>query len=233
LTKLVEFNPSMELVESLLQSGSMSEVCRRFLFSDLNNFAHTIFVCSFDDDGLVKVLHAQGKQADSFSPPANIWEPTLLSQALRSNDYVLKSESNQTLHVLPLLQNNFAVGALLLIGEPGEMIGEVIQGQLRLVQLLGGYFLAMHGAKRSRGDNSQTPEGLSPRQLSILEHLCDSLTNAQIANRLHVSLSTVGQELMKIYRFLGVGNRNEACLAARAAAKLVTESTDHPQGLNH
>lgn len=221
LTKLLSLDSSINLVENLLQSNSLPEVCRRFLFSDLNDFAHTIFVCSFSDRGLIKTEHSQGKTAEVFSAPADIWESELLTEALRSNDYVRKIAIDQTLHILPLLQNNFAIGVLILIGEQGTEINAEIRSQLRLVQLLGGYFLALRLDLKSGERKPNAPRDLSSRQVLILEHLCDSLTNAQIASRLHVSLSTVGQELMKIYRYLGVGNRNEACAAIRKSAALI------------
>jgi DNA-binding CsgD family transcriptional regulator len=220
VTNLAAVDSSIELFEALLQSDSMLEVCRRFLFSDLNDFAHTIFVCSFSDRGLVKTEHSQGKNADVFIPPENIWESEFLAEALRGNGYVRKTEAEQTLHILPLLQKNFAIGALVLIGEQGSEIKDGLLNQLRLAQVLGGYFLALHLDSRSRTGMRTAPGDLSPRQLAILEHLCASLTNAQIATRLHVSLSTVGQELMKIYRYLDVGTRNEACAAARNSVKL-------------
>jgi DNA-binding CsgD family transcriptional regulator len=218
---LAALDSSVALFEALLQSDSMLEVCRRFLFSDLNDFAHTIFVCSFSDRGAVKTEHSQGKTADVFAPPENIWESDYLSEALHGNECVRKTEAKQTLHILPLLEKNFAIGVLILIGDSDSEIKAELRNQLRMIQVLGGYFLALHLDTSAKAGRHSTPGGLSIRQLSILEHLCDSLTNAQIATRLHVSLSTVGQELMKIYRYLGVGNRNEACAAVRKTDQLV------------
>jgi DNA-binding CsgD family transcriptional regulator len=219
VTNLVAVNGSTELFETLLQSDSMLEVCRKFLFSDLNDFSHTIFVCSFSDRGLVKIEHSQGKTADEFTPPEDIWKSDFFSEALRGNKYVHKAESLRTLHILPLLHNDLAIGSLILIGERGSEIRDELQSQLRLVQLLGGYFLTQHLESKFRSGGQAAPGDLSSRQLAILEHVCNSLTNAQIATRLHVSLSTVGQELMKIYRYLGVANRNEACAAVRKSAQ--------------
>lgn len=209
MAHLTEAISPIELVENLLQSKSILEVCRRFLFSELNDFSHTVFVCFFSNQGLVRLEHAQGKDAGLFIPPANIWESVLLKEAPRSDRYVCQSSRFQNVHILPILQNNFAIGALILLGDQAAEVRQ-LQDRLRLVRLLGGYFLARHLETNVLAIRAVVSNELTQRQLSILEHLCVPLTNAQIALRLHIWLSTVGQELMKIYRFLGVANRSQA-----------------------
>jgi len=56
---------------------------------------------------------------------------------------------------------------------------------------------------------------LSPRQLLILSLIDQGLTNERIADRIGYSLSTVRQEAMKVFRFLDVGTRQDAVVAAR------------------
>jgi DNA-binding CsgD family transcriptional regulator len=51
---------------------------------------------------------------------------------------------------------------------------------------------------------------LSARQQEILELVAKELSNAQIAQRLFVTESTVKQHLYKAYKILGVRNRREA-----------------------
>lgn len=51
---------------------------------------------------------------------------------------------------------------------------------------------------------------LTSRQREILELLADGLSNAQIAQRLYLSESTVKQHLRAAYKTLGVNNRTEA-----------------------
>ena len=51
---------------------------------------------------------------------------------------------------------------------------------------------------------------LTPRQEEILELVDEGLSNAEIAQRLYLSESTVKQHLRKVYRTLGVKNRNQA-----------------------
>lgn len=62
----------------------------------------------------------------------------------------------------------------------------------------------------SRSGNGHVETELSPRQLRILHLLAEGLTNPQIAARIGFSDSTVRQETMAIYRFLGADGRREA-----------------------
>jgi DNA-binding CsgD family transcriptional regulator len=61
--------------------------------------------------------------------------------------------------------------------------------------------------------NEQTPSTLTSRQRRILEQLANGRTNAEIADALGVSLSTVKSQLRNVYRQLGVDNRRAAVSA--------------------
>jgi DNA-binding NarL/FixJ family response regulator len=53
------------------------------------------------------------------------------------------------------------------------------------------------------------PELLTPREASVLEHLRQGRSNAEIAHALHVSVETVRTHRRNIYRKLGVRTRRE------------------------
>lgn len=61
-----------------------------------------------------------------------------------------------------------------------------------------------------RPGNGQVETELTARQLRILHLLAEGLTNPQIAARIGFSDSTVRQETMAIYRFLGADGRRDA-----------------------
>jgi DNA-binding CsgD family transcriptional regulator len=81
----------------------------------------------------------------------------------------------------------------------------------------------------SRSGNGQVETELSPRQLRILHLLAEGLTNPQIAARIGFSDSTVRQETMAIYRFLGASGRREAVHIAGLRGLLNEESALSPQ----
>jgi DNA-binding NarL/FixJ family response regulator len=59
--------------------------------------------------------------------------------------------------------------------------------------------------------------GLSPREVEVLRLVADGLTDAQVAQRLHISPRTVGQHLHSVYKKLGVPSR---AAATRRAGEL-------------
>ena len=61
---------------------------------------------------------------------------------------------------------------------------------------------------------------LTARQREILAYVAEGLSNAQIAQRLFLSESTIKQHLRAAYKSLGVNNRTEAAKLFRAGEKL-------------
>jgi DNA-binding NarL/FixJ family response regulator len=58
------------------------------------------------------------------------------------------------------------------------------------------------------------PLGLTPRQEEVLSLLADVLTNAEIADRLVVSVRTVDHHVSTVLQKLGVSTRREAAKQA-------------------
>lgn len=65
------------------------------------------------------------------------------------------------------------------------------------------------------GQGSVDLDLLSSRQREILKLVADGMSNAQIADRLYLSESTVKQHLRSAYKLLGVSNRTEAAALVR------------------
>ena len=53
---------------------------------------------------------------------------------------------------------------------------------------------------------------LTPRELEVLEMISIGMTNAEAAERLHLSVHAIKFHLALIYRRLGVNNRTEAAV---------------------
>ena len=89
------------------------------------------------------------------------------------------------------------------------------------------YFPApsLNGNRDLHKPNGHSPvHALTARQTTILHLLADGLTNPQIAARIGFSDSTVRQETMAIYRFLGASGRREASRIAAIRGLLSDES---------
>jgi DNA-binding CsgD family transcriptional regulator len=63
----------------------------------------------------------------------------------------------------------------------------------------------------------ENPFGLTPRQMDVLRHMAENMTNAEIADRLFVSSRTVDHHVSAILGKLGASTRSEAVAAAREA----------------
>jgi LuxR family maltose regulon positive regulatory protein len=59
-------------------------------------------------------------------------------------------------------------------------------------------------------------ETLSEREIEVLQHIAEGLSNQEIASRLYLSLHTVKVHSRNIYGKLGVHNRTQAVARARA-----------------
>jgi LuxR family maltose regulon positive regulatory protein len=70
------------------------------------------------------------------------------------------------------------------------------------------------------GPHSALVEPLSGRELEVLHHLADGLSNQEIASRLYLSLHTVKVHSRNIYGKLDVHNRTQAVTKARALGML-------------
>lgn len=76
--------------------------------------------------------------------------------------------------------------------------------------------------RQANGHSPAKPEKLTTRQQQILELLAVGMTNPQIASRIGFSDSTVRQETMAIYRFLGADGRRDAVQIATMRGLLDT-----------
>ncbi|MDP9144956.1 MAG: helix-turn-helix transcriptional regulator, partial [Actinomycetota bacterium] len=63
----------------------------------------------------------------------------------------------------------------------------------------------------------ENPFGLTPRQMDVLRHMAEDMTNAEIADRLFVSNRTVDHHVSAILGKLGAGTRSEAVAVATEA----------------
>jgi DNA-binding NarL/FixJ family response regulator len=79
-------------------------------------------------------------------------------------------------------------------------------------------------------EESVDPNILTPRQQEILELVVDGLSNAEIANHLNLSESTVKQHLRAAYKLLGVNSRTEAARLIRGGSQTgLNQPTPHAQ----
>lgn len=134
---------------------------------------------------------------------------------------VQDENTDATVLVLGLRNDPSLALAALRAGARGYLHAGMTLGQLaRALEVVGkGEVVAPRGLLEfllEDGDASAYPEALSPRQREILRLVYEGLTNAQIAERLFLTESTIKQHLRAAYKLLGVKNRTEATRIARS-----------------
>lgn len=96
---------------------------------------------------------------------------------------------------------------------------KLLQKAIELV-MEGGIYVAPELARRladeEAAQSAGQPVSMSPQQWRILELLADGLPNKEIARKLGIASSTVKNQLTAIFERLGVSNRTQAAVAARA-----------------
>lgn len=72
------------------------------------------------------------------------------------------------------------------------------------------------------------PEGfkLTPRELEMLTHLAEGLSNGEIAKRCWVTQNTVKFHMKNLFRKLGVRDRGQAIMIARAMRSRLDQQRD-------
>ncbi|PWC34693.1 response regulator transcription factor [Azospirillum sp. TSO35-2] len=99
---------------------------------------------------------------------------------------------------------------------------------LRLVMAGGSYVppvLGMPGAPAAagggagRGSASSVFDGLTRRQLEVLDLLAQGLSNQEIGERLGLNLSTVKTHVTGVLKALGVGSRTQAVLLVKESGR--------------
>ena len=74
----------------------------------------------------------------------------------------------------------------------------------------------------SDGSAPKTSVRLSPREIEVAGMVAEGLTNAQVANRLHLSEHTVAAHLRSIFGKIGVSSRVNPSLSRKSRTALTT-----------
>jgi DNA-binding NarL/FixJ family response regulator len=101
----------------------------------------------------------------------------------------------------------------------GNALRGLKRGEAAIPRYLVARLVSEFRARRAAGDGQErtTLAPLTARQLCVLEHLSNGCSNAEIARRLAISPITVRRHTSSIVARLGVGNRDGAIDAYRAA----------------
>jgi len=121
-----------------------------------------------------------------------------------------------TIIVLPVYRNLLVDGAILLFSHSELKSSAELESYLRVIRHIVSY------ARHPRGDElsaqpvihelDSSTEGLTLRQLAICQLIAEGYKNKEIASNVGYSESTIKQETIRIFKNLGVKNREQASL---------------------
>lgn len=212
------------LILAFAVSRNSSEFCRFLAIVSLRELrARTTMLVRRDLDGSLRLQGQHGlvsKRVDGSGH--QIVEEELLQRAINDGKILEAQEptSDRSFLAIPFNASSpvqGAVGIGLAIEARSIDLSTV---ELELIQLLG-ELIAINSLPRMRAtgllskiyfdsDHSDEQYEFSARQLRILDEMAIGKTNLQIAKALAVSESTIKQETVKIFKLLGVSNRQRA-----------------------
>jgi len=128
----------------------------------------------------------------------------------------------------PTLRQALARGAAGVI--PKTHSQKLLQKAIELV-MEGGIYLPPGLARQLADSEAAQPPArteMSRQQWKILELLAEGSPNKEIARKLGIASSTVKNQLTAIFERLGVSNRTQAAIAARALVRSAPEKAGRP-----
>ena len=129
--------------------------------------------------------------------------------------------SDLLLWSMPLLRDDLAAGTMSSVSKKDAEIEKFSEEELATVGNLAYLFLSASGVPEIVKDKEVAATGqLTDRQYEILLYMAKGKTNQEIANILILSESSIKQESVKIFKALGVGNRQDAVKRAKASGMI-------------
>ena len=165
-----------------------------------------------------------------------VWD---LSSSPQSSDLVRLSESAERTPVLvlgsgfsPILQADFLLNGARGYVDHQESFPALLSAVRRVAR--GGMRFSDEAysagvgrlRQRSRRPSSETRSSLTERERELLLYLVEGASSKEIADRMHISISTVKTHLQNIYGKLGVNNRMTLVLGLSSGGALQLSATD-------
>jgi DNA-binding CsgD family transcriptional regulator len=208
-------------LEALVRIETAADFCKLVVHSGFSNgYIQGCHLYVLDAQSNLSPAVGYGLGYDHLPALFSTWQDNPVARAVRTKRYVFEAgtEETQPILVIPVLKDNFPLGAIALILSPDQSEMVLDETLISVFGKLGVWWLnnlSAAGGSRSGSMGSGTGENLTQRQMQILDRMAQGLINAEIAQELMVSESTVRQETVRIYRELGVPNRAEASKKAR------------------
>jgi DNA-binding CsgD family transcriptional regulator len=203
-----------ELVSS---ATTVSELCKKLVHSGVNTGQGIgSYLYLLDNKGQIVQLGGYGVNPLPADQVFSTWEDNLLAKAINTNGLAHQEAEHQGsklhLYAIPMLKGDTPLGSAMFC-QREKMAEFPKEANLAMGQVLGLWLSStglVNGFSANGKNGDASPDALTNRQLKILEAMSFGKTNAEIAQDMILSESSIRQETVKIYRALGVSSRNEA-----------------------
>ena len=210
-------------LDIILSSTDPADLCRQIVHSDY--VPDSIRHCELyylDGKSILRSVGSYGMNTGQ-SDRISAWGDTPMSEAIRTKKLVAgkveHSGSELEVIAIPFIALGVPVGLMTIVVENKHFELRYLQVASEIFFKLGAFYLeSLDLGNRPTNGSGPSPanaEHLSSRQITILGLIQDGLVNMEIAKELLLSESTIRQETVRIYRALGVGNRQDAVKRAQ------------------
>lgn len=227
-----------QAIDALLVSTGPSDLCRQIVHAEFVPETTRGFQLFYlDNKSTLRPIASYGVTL-GLETELSAWDDSPLSEAIREKGIrsgsVTINGSDFLVLAIPFVSNGVPTGLGALIIDDLDLIVKFSEGMALVFSKLGAFYLeSLDFGNMSNGTGPITlnVEDLTTRQITILGHIEAGLVNLEIAKVLMLSESTIRQETVRIYRALGVGNRQEAVKKAKSLGVLPKRSAPPPGSL--
>lgn len=229
-TKELKGGWDLPAIDLLNRSSAPHDYCRRLTLDTVLGVGmrgNHLFLLS--STGTLQLMGGYGQYPFEETKEFSSFDDSVLAEAIKTRR-VARRPFNEEVDVqaCPAIKADVVNGVILTILEKDKGGTEEFEMDPKMEQayyLSLGLFVASAGfGPLEQVKRSATNEPLSERQMKILIGIGMGKTNLQIANELILSESSIKQETVKIFRSLGVANRQQAAIKARAMGSIPQET---------
>ena len=232
-TRQQSLTPDLQIValsqalDAVLASGGPTDLCRQIVHMGFaEGLVRGCALYFLDNKSTIKPIASYGQSVGAESG-LSAWDDSTLSEAVREKGVrtgaLVVDGKKLSVLAVPFIANGVPRGLVALFIDDASFEVEFPKELAELISKLGAFYLdTLDFGNMTNGHTLAAvgPEDLTTRQLNILAHIETGLVNLEIAKILMLSESTIRQETVKIYRALGVGNRQEAVRKAKSLGLL-------------
>ena len=204
---------------------TLEDVCRSIVQSD--EFSGKLYgtqIHSLTNRGTLVSAASFGMEGVSANEKLTLFDEHPVAEAARERTVTVvphPENDDFVLWTMPILKDYLTAGTLNSVSHKDADIEKFNDEEMTAIGNMAYLFLSASGVPEIVKDREVAATGqLTDRQYEILLYMSKGKTNQEIADILILSESSIKQESVKIFRALGVANRQDAVKRAKASGMI-------------